>query len=67
MVSVKTFQCPFCGCHECSHFIGWTENGRQIELVRSHAQDGDLVQDTDQFVKTGAEVRVYRLFVSASG
>ena len=64
---VTMSQCPFCGCHECHHWIGWTEDGRTIELNRSHpAPAGHRgrftkpLRSTDQIVTTGVSARVYR-------
>jgi hypothetical protein len=50
--------CPFCDESSiCSHFMGWTDDGRKIEMV-----DGSecVVQETDRIIKTGTTARVYR-------
>lgn len=52
--------CPFCdysGNDYCRHMIGWTDNGRRIELRGG----GDShVEKDDRIITTGVTARVYR-------
>lgn len=54
-------QCPFCGYQFCDHFIGWTDDGRRIELrgLRGGAKTG-TVAPADRLLTVGVSARVYR-------
>lgn len=52
--------CPICACHDCTHFIGWTTDGRIVELRRGMEQIGDQLKPTDRTANTGVTTRVYR-------
>jgi len=62
--SVSVLACPICHCRQCSHFVGWTEDGRTLEhatkLTRLGAVAVEEVLPTDTVVKTGVSARVYR-------
>lgn len=60
--------CPFCGEKDCRHFIGWTDDGRTIELRKETVGSPHRFQkllDTDRTVNTGVSTRVYRDWVFA--
>ncbi len=51
--------CPYCAKQDfCKHFLGWTENGRTINLRRGGATEPLL--PTDKTLNTGVSTRVYR-------
>lgn len=62
--------CPFCtkqGQFPCSHFVGWTEDGRSIPAATVYGKGEktfhyapQLIRDTDVVVKTGVSARVFR-------
>jgi hypothetical protein len=54
--------CPFCESPgECRHLIGWTEDGRTVELrLGIVAGKKTELLPTDQIIKTGVSARVYR-------
>jgi hypothetical protein len=51
------FKCPLCGCTFCRHWIGWTEDGRTIELKAGGTAP---LLPADRVIKTGVSARVYR-------
>lgn len=57
--------CPFCGAdldrnNPCPHFVGWTSDGREIDVADPDGPHGARVLPSDHLVKTGFSVRVYR-------
>lgn len=59
--------CPFCGqrgIEYCDHMIGWTEDGRMIEM-RKESLGRQPLLPTDRTVNTGVSTRVYRDWVFA--
>lgn len=64
-----TVDCPICGEEECSHFLGWTEDGRTIGdpvQGRSALVDPEPIQPSDRIVNTGVSARVYRTMTTTS-
>ncbi len=59
-----TPSCPVCrGPADCQHWIGWTDDGRTVEL-RSHPHDPPQpLLPSDHTVNTGVTTRVYRDWV----
>jgi hypothetical protein len=61
--SIKTGEsirtgCPFCDKANCVHWIGWTDDGKNI-FLRANA-GSEPMQPGDRTHTSGAAIRVYR-------